>query len=233
MLVIPLHDWDKLDVMRVELIPEEPVDVYWMVSILSVDRTEDVELHLVFLEQPCSTLDPVKGSVATLIFPVEVVQLLRTVHAEADQEFILVEKLTPLLVEENTVGLEGVFDLSAGLLIFFLKLHGAPEEFEPHESRLAPLPGDGDRGDLMGFEKLPDIGLMYFIRHPEIASRIETFLLQEETVVAIKITGRTRRLRHDVKSLWSIMWGHSVAPLVSGDKNRRGDTEMGGWGEKG
>jgi hypothetical protein len=57
----------------------------------------------------------------------------------------------------------------------------------------------------MGFEKLPDIGLMYFIRHPEIAAGIELFFLQEETVVAVQIARRTRGLGHDVKSTGSII----------------------------
>ena len=76
--------------------------------------------------------EPVKGSVASLVLPVKVVKVLRTIHAEADQEFILVEKLAPLVVKENTVGLERVLDPCAGLRIFFLKFHGAPEEIEPH-----------------------------------------------------------------------------------------------------
>ena len=203
-LIDPLHDGNELDVIRLELIPEEPVDLQGMVGILSVDRAEDVELHLVFLEQPGSPHDPVKGSMASLVFPVKVVKLFGTIQAEADQEFVLVEKLAPLVVEEDAVGLEGVLDLGAGLLIFFLKLHGSPEEIETHESRLASLPGHGDLRNLVGFEKLPDISLVHLIGHPEIASRIELLLLQEEAVVAVQIAGRTRWLGHDVKSLWNI-----------------------------
>jgi hypothetical protein len=154
----------------------------------------------VFLEQPGGSHDPVKGSMASFIFSVEVMKFLRTIHAQADKEFILVEKLAPLVVEEDSISLECVLDPGAGLCVFFLKFHGALEEIETHQRRLAALPRDGDRGDLMGFEKLPDVGLMYFIRHPEIASRIEFFLLQKEAVVAMKITGRTRWLRHDVES---------------------------------
>jgi hypothetical protein len=103
-----------------------------MVGVLSVDRAEDIEFHPVFLEQPGSPYNPIEGSMASFVFPVEVVKFPRTIHAEADQEFILVEKLAPLLIEENTVGLEGVFDLRPGFLIFFLKFHGAPEEIETH-----------------------------------------------------------------------------------------------------
>jgi hypothetical protein len=39
----------------------------------------------------------------------------------------------------------------------------------------------------MGFEKLLNISLVNLIGHPEITSRIKTFLLQEETVVAVQV----------------------------------------------
>ena len=76
MLVIPLHNGDELDVMRVELIPEKPVDVYWMVGVFRIDCAEDVELHLVLLEQPGSPHHPIEGSMASFVFPVEIVKFL-------------------------------------------------------------------------------------------------------------------------------------------------------------
>jgi hypothetical protein len=110
--------------------------------------------------------------VTSHIFSVKVVKLFGSIQAEADQEIILVEKLAPLLVEEDAIGLEGVLDLGSGLLIFFLKFHGAPEEMETHESRLASLPGHGYLRNLVGFEMLPDMSLVDLIGHPEIAFRI-------------------------------------------------------------
>ena len=90
-LVISLHNWDELDVIHPELIPEEAVHIQWMVSILSVDRAKDVELHLVFLEQPGGPYNPVEGSMASLVFPEGIMKFSGAVQAKADQKFIRVE----------------------------------------------------------------------------------------------------------------------------------------------
>ncbi len=187
--------------MRVDIIPEEPIDLQRMVGVFRIDRAQDVELHLMFLEQPDSLHDPVEGSMASLVLPVGVVKFFGTIHAQADKEVVFMEESAPLVIEEDAVGLEGVLDPGARLLIFFLELHGPAEEIEPHQGRLASLPGDGHLRNLVGFEKLPDIGLVHLIGHPETTAGIKPLLLQEEAVVAVQIAGRTRRLGHDVKGL--------------------------------
>jgi hypothetical protein len=58
------------------------------------------------------------------------------------------------------------------------------------------------------FQELADISLVDLGRHPEIASRIEPFLLQEKTVAAIEIAGRSRRFGHDMKGLGNITRRH-------------------------
>ena len=117
-------------------------------------------------------------------------RFLETVCTQADQEVILMKKPAPFVIQKNTIGLEVVFNTGARFFVFILKLQGTSKKIEPHESRLSSLPGHGHLRNLMGFEKLPDIGLMNLIGHAKIASRIEPFLILMEAIVATKITGR-------------------------------------------
>ena len=143
------------------------------------------------MRQPGGPYNPIEGSMASFVFPVGIVKFLWTIDAQADKKAILVKELAPFVVKENPVGLEGVLDPGPGLLIFLLKFHGPLKEIEPHKCGLTPLPGDGDRGDLMSIEKLLNVSLMHFIRHAEIAPWIEIFFLQEKAIVAVQIAGRT------------------------------------------
>ena len=121
--VVTLDNGDELDVMCPELVPEKPVDVQRMIGVFRVDRAEDVEFHLVFLEQSGSRQDPIEGPMASLVFAVDVVKLLGAIEAQADQKVVLVKELAPLVVEKDAVRLEGVLDACAGLLRTF---SGAP-----------------------------------------------------------------------------------------------------------
>jgi len=143
-------------------------------------------------------------SSASLVLPVEVVKFFGAIHAQADQELVFVKEPAPLAVEKNAVGLEGVFDPGTGFGVFSLGLNRVAEEIETRERRLTALPCDGDLGNLVGFEKLPDVGFVHLLRHPEIASRVAFLLLEEKAVSTAQIAGRTCRLRHDVKSLGGI-----------------------------
>ncbi|MCK7468675.1 MAG: hypothetical protein MZU91_11550 [Desulfosudis oleivorans] len=49
---------------------------------------------------------------------------------------------------------------------------GAPEEVEPHERRLAALPGDRrPRRACVRLDRLPDVALHDLVGHPEVAAR--------------------------------------------------------------
>ena len=85
------------------------IHVEWMIGIFRVDGAEYVELCLVLLEEPDGSHDPVEGSLSAPVSAVEVVKLRRPVETETDKEVILVEEPAPFIIEENAVGLEGVF----------------------------------------------------------------------------------------------------------------------------
>jgi hypothetical protein len=121
------------------------------------------------------------------------VQLARAVHAEANEDFVLLEEGAPRVVELRAVGLDGVRDLLSRPLVPLHALDRPLEEIEAHESRLATLPADDDVRACLRLEQLTDVGLEKLVGHPEPAAGIEHLLREEEAVLAVKIADRAGR----------------------------------------
>ena len=76
-----------------------------MRGIGSIYGGQSVKVHMVLLQQFQPLHDTSKGSLAVSILPVYVVQVLRTVDAESDAELMVMEKATPVISEQRTIGL--------------------------------------------------------------------------------------------------------------------------------
>ena len=63
---------------------------------------------------------------------------------------MLLEECAPIVIYKRAVGLEGVADGHARRAVLLLKGHGLAEEIQPHEGRLAALPGKGHLGHALG-----------------------------------------------------------------------------------
>ena len=112
---------------------------------------------------------------------------------------MLVEELAPLVGELGAVGLNRVLDRHAGAAMLLDARDRAAEEVEPHQRRLAALPGNRDLGSRLRLEQLPDVGVEQIVRHAEAVARIQHLLREEEAVLAIEIADRAGGLREHVK----------------------------------
>ena len=139
-----LDDRDELQVGRVELAAQEAVDVQRPRRVVATHAGERVVAHTVAPQDRRSVADPVEGRLALLGDPVVVVDILRTVDAQAHQERVLLEEPRPVLVEQRAVGLKVVLDALAWLRMLLLQRHDLVEELETHQRRLAALPGKHD-----------------------------------------------------------------------------------------
>ena len=131
------------------------------------------------------------------VAPVGVVTRARAVDAEADEEAVLLEEGAPGVVDEEAVGLTGLLNPLAGLLVLFDERDGLLEELELHQGRLAALPGDRHLGRAVRLDELADVALERRLRHPVPVVGIERLLGQEEAVGAVDVArrpaGRRRR----------------------------------------
>src|SRR5690606_225986 len=83
----------------------------------------------------------VEAGAAAFVRAVQVMQLSRSVEADAYRETFAGEKGTPGVVEQGAVGLQGIANvLAAGELA--LVVHGALEELQAEQGGFAALPGE-------------------------------------------------------------------------------------------
>jgi len=198
-VVVALHDRDELHEPDLQFIAEEAVDLQRVVGVGGVYGAEDVEVDLVALQHLAPAHDALKGRLAALVDAVGVVQFTRPVHAEADEEVVLLEELRPVVVEQHSVGLEAVVDAHAGLFVLLLVTDGLAEEVEAHQGRLAALPGEGHFGHLLRLNVLPRVFLQQGRVHAEVAAGVEAFLGEEVTVLAVEVADGAAGLGHEME----------------------------------
>jgi len=74
----------------------------------------------------------VEGALAAPIHPIGIMQLAGAVHAQSDEEIVLLEELAPRIVEQQSVGLEGVLHALPGPEVLLHQGDGMPEELQLH-----------------------------------------------------------------------------------------------------
>ena len=196
---LDLDDGDQLDEACAELVAEEAVDLQGVPGVGGVDRAEHVERDAVLLEAAGGRDDSVEDRPAAEVVPVGVVQFARAVEARPDEVVVLGEEGAPLVVEEHAVGLERALHSHAVGHATCLGSARPPEEVDPHQGRLAALPGEGDLRDPLRLGGLRDEGLDHVVAHAEVAPRIQVLLLEVEAVVTAQVAARADRFGHDVE----------------------------------
>ena len=101
------HERDELQPAQVVL-AEEVVEPLRLGDALLSDHAEDVELDAVLAEDLDGLHHPVPRRRAAEREPMPVVQLLRPIEADTEQELVLAEEPRPLVVDEGAIGLEAV-----------------------------------------------------------------------------------------------------------------------------
>ena len=196
----PFNDRDELDPFRLCLVTQEAVHLFGLVGSQVVDGHQDIVLHAVLLQHAQAAYDLVESRRSAFVDAVGVVQLARTIDADADQEVVFFEELAPLVVQQRTVGLHGVLKSHAWFAILLLVLDGFAVEIDPHQGRFASLPGHRDLVAAVGLDQLADIGFEGLFRHAEFAIGIEQLLVQEEAVRTGQVASRPAGLGEDVYS---------------------------------
>ena len=156
-----LDDRDELDVLGAQLVAQEPVHPATLVAVRRVQRGQHVPLHAVALEHIKSADHAIEGRLAALAHAVGVVNLPRAVDRDPDEELVLLQKRSPLVIEQRTVRLQRVQDPLPRLRVLLLQLDRAAEELQAHDRRLATLPRDHDlRSPRVPIEELADIDVL-------------------------------------------------------------------------
>lgn len=92
-----------------------------------VYRAKDVELYSLLPEEAHGFHHPVECPAATLIAPVRVVQVARSVQTDSNQKVVLAQELTPLRVQQDAVSLNRMLNpwyLASGSALPFQRRAG-------------------------------------------------------------------------------------------------------------
>jgi len=166
----PLHDGDELHELGPQFIPKETVYLQRMVAVRSVNGAQHIAVHAVLLQILPAAHDLIETPFTALVDTVGIMHRLGSVHAEADEEAVLLEK-TRTTHRRVECRWSGCCRQSAEPAFYAVR-QGQPsagKNQDPLESAPA-LPGNRHFGRLMRFQQLPDVGSQDFIAHAKTAA---------------------------------------------------------------
>ena len=140
------------------------------------------------------------GRVLALGDAVPIVHLLRTVQAKPYGKALCLQKATPVLIEESTIGLHTVGDALVSRLMLALQRRNLAKVIQPQDRWFPTMPGKvdhraGGSGDVLNYVLLEDV-----VGHAKrLALRIEVFLLQIVTIVTVQVTECANRFGENLK----------------------------------
>jgi len=135
-----------------------------MPYVFVVEQDKCVKFDLIFFASLNGLHHFIKAAAAGMVNAIIIVKFFGAIDTNTDKKLIVVHKLTPFIIEQNCIGLQGVAYLLAGGAIFFLQFDCPFVEIQTHQRRFTPLPGkagDWERELNIIFNEL----LEHFIAH--------------------------------------------------------------------
>ena len=193
-----LHDGGELNVVASYLL-KEVVELQRVVGVVVVHHRHAVPFHSVLLQQVDALHHLDERGLPLFVFPVFVVELLRSVDGDAHQPVVLLEEPAPLVGEQGAVGLDAVvYGPSVGILL--LQLHRTLVEGEGAHQRLAAVPGEQHLRHRLRVDVLFDELFQQFFAHHVLGILpVEFCLLQVVAIITGKVAYRSYRFQHHVE----------------------------------
>ena len=192
---------DELHVRGAHLAGEETVDVQRPLRIEAIDHGEGVEFHALPPQQLRGREDLVERGPSALGHAVGIVQVPRSVDAQAHQEAVLAQEPAPGFVQQHAVGLQIVFDPLARLLVLRLKLDHLAEKIQSQQRGLAALPGEDHAIRILAFDVLADELLQQVLGDAPAGVLSEKVpLAQVIAILAVQVAGRADGLDHGMEA---------------------------------
>ena len=159
------------------------VDLAHVVLVSARDHDAHAEGNVGVLDLPNGFDDLCIAAAAPMIDAVGVVQVGRSIDADADAEAGKAEEFKPAVIDQRAIGLDRVLAAHA-LAVARLILHGTLVERPLGQHRLAAVPNEGDDAIML---ELPDIGeglldrpMQYLIPHDRVSHVIVVAVLARQ-----------------------------------------------------
>src|SRR5579871_4222766 len=167
-----LDDWYELYPLGAQLVAEKAINVPAMLFVGGVDRAEDVKVDIMIAQGPPTLHHQIEGALPAPVATIRVMQFARPVHAQADQEVVLLEECAPIVVKQQPIGLESVLHDLPRAAVLRDQFDGTLEEGKLHQRRLAALPRYCYVGRAVRLEQLADVGIKRSFGHPALVVRV-------------------------------------------------------------
>ena len=179
---------------------EEPVNLDGMLGILCMHHTQYIARDSVLPQELIPTHRLLVGGVLALGDAILIVHFLGTVQAKPNNKTLGLQKVTPLFIEESTVGLHTVGDALVRGLMLALQRRNLAKVVQPQDGRFPAMPGKVDHRTGGSGNVLYNVLLQDVVGHAKrLALWIEVFLLQVVTIVTVKVTDGTTGLGKNLK----------------------------------
>jgi hypothetical protein len=188
-----------LDKLCFQLVTEKAIQFQWIILIGRVNRAENIVLHTMLRQQPPAAHHLRKAARPALVHAIGIMQLSRPINANANEKIVLLKELTPGIIQQRAIGLQGIVNLHPWSGMFLLVMNDSFKKAQTHEGRFTTLPGKCYLGNFLRFDVLAHKCFQQFIGHAEAAARIHHLLGQEVTIFAVQIANRACRFGHDVE----------------------------------
>ena len=190
-----LHGRQELHVPAVHRVAEEAVDLPATPLAQTVHHAQRIVLHAAALEHFDRPHHPLESGPAALRQAERVVNVLRPVERNPHQKIVPGKEVAPRLVDQRAVGLEDVLDLLA-IGVFLLEVHRLPVEIHPQQQRLAAVPAELHRRNLVGLDILFHVKFQQLVAHHGLPAAVLHGLVEVVAIVAVEVARRTGRLEH-------------------------------------
>lgn len=186
-----LHAGNELHLARAHLVLQKSVNIERALGIDPVDDAPSIKGNAVAMQQLHRGENFGEDGLAVFADAVGVVQFRGAVDAEPDQEVVLLEKDSPVVVEQDSVGLQVVLDPLTGLLVSLFRFDDSCEEVKTEPCGLATLPGEDDLLAVLPLDVLANMGFQDLVSDLELAvAAQQLFSVQVITTGAADIADR-------------------------------------------
>ena len=209
-----LNQGQKLHVLGLDLL-EEPVNLGGVLDVLCMHHAQYIARDSVLPQEFIPTHRLLVGGTLALGDTVLIVHFRRSVQAKPHGKALCRQKATPVLIEENAVGLHTVGDTPAWRLVLTLQRHNIAKVVQPQDGRLPTMPGKVDHRTGGSVDVLDNVLLQDGVGHAKrLALWIEVFFLQVVTIVTVQVAEGANRFGKNLKFTGS--FGHCSDPQSPG-----------------
>ena len=174
---------------------QKMIDLQSAALAAGIDRGHGVEGDILGGKRLQPLHDSGESRSSSLVLAELVVDVLRAVDRDSEQEAVILEETRPFAVDQSGVGLHGIAYHAVGSILA-LELHGLAVEVETEHKRLPSVPVEHDLPRVVRLDIFADHGLQHLQGHARLPAAVNLRLVEIVAVGAVEVAERARGFHH-------------------------------------